>query len=393
MDDVIERLRRLDPVPVPLAAPPMGELLGRLDERAEALLDATGGTQDSANHGRRTTRRSRSRSARHHTPVLLAVGTSILIAALALVLIQPKRPAAPTTPPGGTPPGASGPPAFPNLTGHQRKQLVYVMKADGTTSRRDRACAPVPGLIGDPGRKPSLSQGSPTASILATIGTLRRPETPADRLPPRKIWDGPNSTPRTYRYGTYPPVTGIYARYIRYARHRDGANYYLVPAQNVNLRTPVPARCYHEQVTALRQELPQIPHRLTPGIFALQATYLDYERRSTEPYPGVCLSALNSTGNGDGASCYADSDIETGHTLSSGAPGGVPVVYGLAPDGVRSVTFYYKGRYPGNPLTVLVIDNVFVLHDPSDRLPSDGFPTKLVWHAANGHVIKTITWT
>jgi hypothetical protein len=155
----------------------------------------------------------------------------------------------------------------------------------------------------------------------------------------------------------------------------------------------MPARCYREQVTALRQELARIPQNLRPGIFALQATYLAYERRSSEPYPGVCLSALNDTGNGDGGSCYAISDIEAGHTLSSGAPGGVPVVYGLAPDGVRTVTFHYNGRHPGHPLTALVINNVFILHDPRDHLPNNGFPTKLIWRAANGHMIKTITWS
>jgi len=328
-----------------------------------------------------------------HIPVLFAVGTSILVAALALVLIRHKQPGAPSTPPGGAPPAVSGPPAFPPLSGLQRKQIDYVMKADGAASRRDRTCPPVPRGLGNPGRKPSLSQGSPNASMLAMIGTLRRAQTPVDRLPPRKIWDGPHSRPRSYPYGTYPPVAGIYARYIRYARHRDGANYYLVPAENVNWRAPVPARCYREQVAALRQELPQIPHSLRPGIFALQATYLTYERRSSEPYPGVCLTALNDTGNGDGGSCYAISDIEAGRTLSSGAPGGVPVVYGLAPDGVRAVTFYYKGRHPRHPLTALVINNVFILHDPRDHLPNNGFANKLVWRAANGHVIKTITWS
>jgi hypothetical protein len=318
---------------------------------------------------------------------------SIVVAALALFVLRHKQPGPPVAPPGGTPPAASGPPTFPHLSGLQRKQIDYVMRADGTASRRDPACAPIPRALGDPGRKPSLSQGSPSASTLAIIATLRRAQTPADRLPPRKIWHGPHSQPRTYPYGTYPAVAGIYARYIRYARHRDGANYYLVPAQNVNWRAPVPARCHREQVTALRQELPQIPRRLRPGIFTLQATYLAYQRRSTEPYPGVCLSALNDTGNGDGGSCYPISDVEGGHTLTSGAPGGVPVVYGLAPDGVRSVTFYYKGRYPGHPLTALVINNVFILHDPGDRLPDNGFPTKLVWRTASGHVIKTITWS
>lgn len=391
MDDVIGRLRRLDPVPVPLAPPPVEALLSRLDDQAETQSRATGEAHNPANHARPRSGRFPARSTMRYIPVSLAVGTSIAIAALALILIHRTHPGSPTTPPAGTPPSASGPPAFPQLSGLQRKQIDYVMKADAA-SQHDRACYPVSRLIGDPGRKPSLSQGSPSASILAAIGTLRRAATPADRLPPREIWDGPNSKPRTYPYGTYPPVIGIYARYIRYARHRDGANYYLVPAQNVNWRAPVPARCYREQVTALRQELAQIPHRLRPGIFALQATYLGYERRSADPYSGVCLSALNSTGNGDGDTCYAFSDIQSGHTLSSGAPGGVPVVYGLAPDGVRSVTFYYTGRYPGHPLTVLVINNVFVLHDAGDRLPSNGFPTKLVWHAATGHVIKTITW-
>jgi hypothetical protein len=335
----------------------------------EAQLQAAARAQIAVNAGRRA-RRSRARAAVHNIPVLLAIGTSVLVAVLALVLIRHKQPGAPTTPSGGTPPAASGPPAFPHLSGQQRKQIDYVMKAGGTVLRRDQGCAPASRGVGDPGRKPSLSQGSPSPATLAIIGTLRRAETTADQLPPRKIWDGPHSQPRIYPYGTYPPVTGIYARYIRYARHRDGANYYLIPARNVNWRTPVPARCYHEQVTALRQALPQIPRRIRPGIFTLQATYLAYERRSTEPYPGICLTALNATGNGDPGNCYAVSQIEAGHTLSSGAPGGVPVVYGLAPDGVRSVTFYYKGRYPGHTLTALVINNVFILHDPGDHLPS-----------------------
>jgi hypothetical protein len=365
----------------------------------EAQLRAAARAQIAVSNEGRPKRRSRAGSMVRGIPVVLAVGTTLVVAALALILLQHKQPSAPSNPPGA----ASGPPAFPQLSSLQHKQIDYLMKANGAVLAHDRACAPRPRGVGDPGRKPSLSQGSPSASTLAILGTLRRRQAPADRLPPRMIWDGPNSSPRTYRYGTYPAVAGIYSRYIRYARHRDGANFYLVPAENVNWRIPVPARCYREQIAALQHELPQIPRRLRHGIFALQATYLNYERRSTEPYPGVCLSALNSTGNGDGDTCYALSDIETGHTLSSGAPAGVPVVYGLAPDGVRSVTFYYKARSPShrpltrqaisNSPTALVIDNVYVLHNPRDRLPNQGFPTKLVWHAANGHVIKTITWS
>ncbi len=283
-------------------------------EDLERQLQAAASAQIAVQRVNQRTRRRWIRSTARGIPILLAATTSIVIAALALVLLGHKQPTPPTNEPGGTPPPSSGPPAFPPLSGREHKQIDYVMKADGATQRRDNACAQVPGGRGEPGRKPSLSQGSPSAAMLATLGTLRRPQTPADRLPPRKIWDGPHSTPTIYPYGTYPAVTGIYSRYIHYARHRDGANYYLVPAENVNWRTPVPARCYREQITALRQELPQIPRNLRPGIFALQTTYLAYQRRSTDPYPGVCLSALNSTGNGDGDTCYASSDIATGHT-------------------------------------------------------------------------------
>ena len=155
----------------------------------------------------------------------------------------------------------------------------------------------------------------------------------------------------------------------------------------------MPERCYREQRAALRRELPHIPARLRAGALALEPHFLTYLRETTAPYPGVCLLALNGTGNGDGG-CpgYSVSEIEEGRTLSSGAPTGVPVVYGLAPDGVRSVTFYYRGRYPGHPLTALVIDNVFILHNPGQRLPNEGFPTKLRWRSPSGVTLKTISF-
>jgi hypothetical protein len=303
-------------------------------DELEAQLHEAARAQISVNQLARPPRSAWARSAVRGLPIVLAVVSTLAVATVALVLLGHKSSSPPHQPSGGPPP-SSGPPPFPHLSAHQRKQINYVMRAHGTTLSRDRACAPNPRGLGDPSRTPSLSPGSPTAAMLAIIGTLRRPQTPADRLPPRKIWNGPRSKPHTYPYGTYPPVTGIYARYIRYARHRDGANYYLVPAQNVNWQVPVPARCYREQVTALHQEFSRIPPHLRPGIFALQATYLAYERRSTAPYPGICLLALNATGNGDGGcgTGASVSQIEGGHTLSSGAPGGVPVVYGLAPDG------------------------------------------------------------
>jgi hypothetical protein len=273
-------------------------------------------------------------------------------------------------------------PAHPSP--RQQQELDYLYRANGTASRRDPACQGVPPFL----VHPTLSQGSPSVALLSILGVLRRPAQAADKLPARITYNPYRRDPN----GTLPPVKNIYVRYIRYARHRDGANYYLVPAGNVNAGRGVPARCYDEIRAALRAELPSIPADLRAGTLALEPRFLAQLRHDALPYPGVCLLALNSTGNGDGG-CgggYTVSDIEQGHTLSSGAPGGVPVVYGLAPDGVASVTFYYSGRYPGHPLTVLVISNVFILHDPRDRLPDNGFPRKLVWRSADGQIIKVI---
>jgi len=357
----------------------------------EGQLRAAASTQIAAGETGGRPRKSWIATVAHGVPLVLGVAVSIAIAAVVLFVARHGQPSAPSGQPGSTPPPASGPPAFPHLNRTQRKELVYLEKADGTVSRQDRGCRPAPLGLGDPSRKPSLSQGSPSAGTLAILGVLRRAEAPSDRLPPRIIGAPPNQ--HTYPNGTIPPVHGVYIHYVRKARHRYGANYYLAPAENVNLNRPLPERCYSEQRAALRSELPGIPPTLRAGTLALESRYLTYQRQLARPYPGVCLIAINDTGNGDGG-CpgYSVSQIEAGHTLSSGAPAGVPVVYGIAPDGVRTVTFYYKGKYPGHPLTVLAINNVYILHNPHQRFPNYGFPDKLVWRSASGTVLKTIRW-
>jgi hypothetical protein len=321
-------------------------------------------------------------------PLLALVATAaIFLGALTVIRTRAQHPG-PSSPnlTGGTPPVSSGPPGPLHLSRTDRRVIADVMKAEGTAERRDNGCLPEIAGLGDPGRKPDVSSGVPSQATLATLATLARPARSSDRLPPRII--GPPNR-RVYPTGTYPPMKGIYVRYIRKARHRFGANYYLVPAADANTLAPVPERCYAEQRSALRQALPTIPANLRQTALSLQARYIANERASLLPYPGVCLSAINDTGNGDGCSSgYSLGEIEAGHTLTSGAPAGVPVVYGVAPTGVRSVTLYYPKR---TPRTVLAIDNVFILHNPGQRLPHNGFPDKLVWRGAGGQLIKTIT--
>jgi hypothetical protein len=279
-------------------------------------------------------------------PLLALVATAaIFVGALTIIKTRPyhsgpNRP----HPTGAPPPTSSGPPAPLHLSRSDRRVFDDVMKAEGTADRRDRGCLPEIAGLGDPGRKPDLSSGAPSQATITTLTTLARAPRNSDRLPPRII--GPPNR-HVYPYGTYPPVTGIYVRYIRKARHRFGANYYLVPAANANTLSPVPERCYAEQRNALRRELPIIPANLRQAALTLQSRYIANEQAALLPYPGVCLTAINDTGNGDGCSSgYSLSQITAGHTLTSGAPAGVPVVYGLAPAGVRTVTLYYPRRAP-----------------------------------------------
>jgi hypothetical protein len=356
-------------------------------EDLEAQLHAAARAQIAVNHANHKATRSWTRSTIRGIPILLAVSTSIAIAVLALVLIGHKQPNLPSNQPGGTPPAASGPPAFLHLTRTQDKEIVYLFKAEGTADRRDQTCSRLPPGLGDPGRTPSLNQGSPSGATLATLGVLRRAAEPSDRLPPRIIGAPPNQ--RVYPNGTIPPVTGVYVRYIRKARHRFGANYYLVPAENVNLNPPLPERCYREQEAALRQEFPRIPSKLRAGTLALEPRYLAYQRQTTVPYPGVCVLALNGTGNGDG-DCGAGgslTQIENGQAVGGGAPTGAEVYYGLAPDGVRSITFYFHSKYVHHPVTALVISNVFIVRNYRGRL---GAIAKEIWRASTGRIIKVI---
>lgn len=287
-------------------------------------------------------------------------------------------------PPSPPPPTGSAPllPAHP--TRRQIQEENYLYRALSTASRSDEACAP-----GPPRHGSTITQGSPSPALLSILGVLRRPARPSDKLPVRITYHPYRRDPN----GSLPALQGIYVHDIRRARWRYGAGYYLVPAANANPRAPLPARCYVEQRAALQRELPRIPARLRAGTLALEPRFLAQLRASSAPYPGVCLAALNDTGNGDGCGGGASvSAIEQGHSLASGGPTGVGVVYGIVPDGVATVTLYYSGRHHGRPRTARAISNVFILHNPRQRLPHDGFPTKIVWRAADERIIKTISY-
>jgi hypothetical protein len=321
-------------------------------------------------------------------PIGLAVLCSLAIAVLAIVLAHPGR-RGPIRPPAGSAPSSSGPvqllPLRPSPA--QRTELALIYDAQQTVDRGDRTCRLALPDVGDPGRRPSLSQASPGLATLAALGVLRRPAVPTDKLPPRILGAPPNRL--VFPNGTIPPAKDVYVRYVRKARHRYGANYYIVPVGNINSRQPIPARCYRLQHSALAAKLAHVPDPVRTGTLGLERRYLAQMRHNALPYPGVCLLGLNGTGNGGGG-CGAGgslAQIERGEAVAGGAPTGAEVYYGLVPDGVRSITFSFDSKYVHHPVTALVISNVFIVRNYRGRL---GPIAKEIWRAADGRIIKVI---
>jgi hypothetical protein len=322
-------------------------------------------------------------------PIGLAVLCAVAIAVLAVVLVHHGRRGPVGRSSVNPPAGSSGPvpllPPHPNPS--QRAALALIYGAQETVTRSDPACLVPESDLGNPSRRPSLSRGSPSPSTLAVLGVLRRPAVASDKLPPRLIGAPPNQ--RVYPDGTIPPVKSVYVGYIRKARHRYGANYYVVPAGDINFTGPIPARCYRLQESALTRDLAHAAARVRRGTLGLERRYVAQMRHNALPYPGVCLLALNGTGNGDGG-CGAGgslAQIENGQAVAGGAPTGVEVYYGLAPDGVRSITFSFDSKYVHHPVSALVINNVFIVRNYRGRL---GPIAREIWRAPDGRIIRVI---
>ena len=116
------------------------------------------------------------------------------------------------------------------------------------------------------------------------------------------------------------PLKGVYIRYIRRARVRYGAGYYLIPAADADALHPIPERCYAQLQAAVDDELAHVPTNLRPGTRKLEPRFVNQLRSQTTPTEGVCPAALNDTGNGDGCGGgYTVADIEEGHTRSRAA--------------------------------------------------------------------------
>ena len=100
-------------------------------DELEAQLHAAARAQIAVNGSTGRRRRTWPRSVARRLPVLLAVGTSIAVAVIALVLLGHTHSNSPPSQPGATPPPASGPPAPLHLSRTQAREEINLEKAEG----------------------------------------------------------------------------------------------------------------------------------------------------------------------------------------------------------------------------------------------------------------------
>lgn len=190
-------------------------------------------------------------------------------------------------------------------------------------------------------------QGAPSRALLSILGVLRRPATAADALP--------------RAFAAYGAGGNAFVHYIRRTRVVDGSPYYIYPA--------IVGGCG----AGARQGMMHLDANIDLGAHTIGAT------------------------GGGGATA---ADIEQGKDIGAGPPGSSTssTVTMIVPDGVTKVTLRYPaGRASGYspkispPFTITTapVDNEVVVGVP--RSPGGGaiHQAKVIWQAANGHIIKT----
>lgn len=291
-------------------------------------------------------------------PLLAAVAVTLAVAVVALTTIGHGHP--------GGPRSAAGPAAA-----HRRQELGYLQAADQKVLRTHACRARVPAV-------PALSQGSPPAALLATLGVLRRPATIADTFPGSLQDKG--------------GLRGIYVRYIRRARVVNGVSYYVVPAASLPDLVP-PTGCDAAIVAALHAELPRIPASLRAPTVALQAQMIARQREIAQEAAsgGVCLMFASVDGRGGTCGATASQVEQRGLVSAYG------LLSGVVPDGVATVTIHYPASNGLAALTVTadVVGNVFVTSvSPSTgvvgHLGSVNLHPAMIWRSATGAIVRTV---
>lgn len=269
----------------------------------------------------------------------------------------------------------------------ERRVVDLLNRAVRATYAAAPSCQPA-----RPSPTPSFTDEPPSAELLATLGVLRRPARAVEQaLSPEDLG--------------WLPAEGIYRAHLRIARSASGRRFLVVAARNTRFSAPRPQRC----VDALRRRAARLVAR-EPGDVRRELRRVlaqvirdEWAGPPTGPQEGVFLFDYGPGGSGGGG-VGVQYLRERGMFGSSGrgrpGAGDRAVVSGLLPDGVATVTATFarvvsRGRYrPPRRYpttvrrTVQVRDNVVAFTVP--RPAPDAFPTRMVWRAADGAVVRVV---
>ncbi len=190
-------------------------------------------------------------------------------------------------------------------------------------------------------------QGSPSRSLLAILGVLRRPATAADALPQALAAQGAGSD--------------AFVHYIRRTRVVRGSPYYIFPA--------ILGGC---------------GGRARQGIMHLE-TNID-----------LGAGAIGAIGGGGATAAR----IEQGRAVATGPPGSSTssTVTMIVPDGVAKVTLRFPaGRasgyspkiWPPFTVTTTPVNNEVVVSVPRSAGGGAIHQAKTIWRAADGRIVRT----
>lgn len=317
-------------------------------------------------------------------PVVLTIGVTVAIAAIALVTLGHRHPSAPGP--------AASPSAPPPYVPPNDPAMKYVMPVTNPGPGkqypacrigrvvRGRRGESVLGLLNRFNGSPTISHAAPT-ELLPILGVLRRPATPSDKLPPRfplvRVAQGSAQV--------------IYVDYIRLARVRDGVRYYLIPVVSAGDGIGVSPACAAAEMAALHRELPHIPQALRAHAKQVLADLIAEQRYHSHPHQAIWeLDVSHGGGSASSGGGGIAWDITHGEAMGSSGSNGNATVTGVVPDAVATITFRYLGGPHGTTsITTRPINNVFVYRAP--RTSPTAFPNLIIWRNAHGKIIKTLS--
>jgi hypothetical protein len=184
----------------------------------------------------------------------------------------------------------------------------------------------------------TMATGTPPASLLSILGVLRRPERTG-------------GIPDVLSRRLVPPQTGLYVRYVRFARSADWADYYVSVSDGAGGLGSAPenvGRCIAALTANFDHELPRIPKAFRADATQVFKSDLAIQRTNwaRKPPVGVNLetfSLIHGGAGGVGGDCTA-ARVEQGECLPGGQSLGnyTTSMVGIVPDGVASVTLHYN---------------------------------------------------